>query len=50
MLPETMTIIEARAPGYAIRKRQLSSRELAAAELANDPIDERPIRPRASSR
>lgn len=42
--------IEAQAPGYAIRKRQLSSRELAAAELANDPIDERPIRPRASSR
>ncbi len=42
--------VEAQAPGYAIRKRQLSSRELAAAELANDPIDERPIRPRASSR
>lgn len=42
--------IEAFATGYAIRKRQLTSRDLAAADLANDPFDERPIRPRASFR
>jgi len=42
--------IDAFVPGYAIRKRQLTGRELAAADIANDPFDERPTRRRASSR